>query len=330
MGADTIKIAQVDKEKDSFKLVSAGMAKTPLNGLSSDSDKDLVAVAETIKKLKKEAKIESQEVALSLHEMNVFTQVFDFPKMSEEELNQAIPWEAENMIPKPLSEVNLDWEIIPGVESPGGKVKILLVASPTELVKKYLRIIRLADLVPVSLETEFLAIARCLKPISERGNFLAVNIGFSSTDIAVVRNNYLYTTRSLPSAGESISRSISAGLGLDLAVAEEYKKTYGLSPQLEGKVAGAIEPILAVILNEIKKAIRFYEEKEQESLKLVVLSGGTCLLPGFSEYLAKALGIEVQIADPLSLMGAEEQTRLALRSSSPIFTVAFGLAMRGG
>lgn len=329
IGVHSVKAVQLFIDKQSTSLVAAGMVKSPPNVLASESEKDFVALAETIKKLKSEANITTNEVAVSVPERQVFTQIFEFPKMSSDELDQAIPWEAENIIPKPLSEVNLDWEVIDDEESQkSGKVKVFLVASPKDLVSKYIKVLKLANLVPVAMETELLAIVRCLRPIIQKKSLIIGNLGASSSDIAVIKNGNLFMTRSLPTAGGAITRSLSSSLGLDLSVAEEYKKSYGLTSQVEGKVGTEIQPILAVVLNEIKKAISFYEEKVQDHLGLLLLTGGTCLMPGLSEYFAKSLGIEVQIADPFSLVGLNDQTQPDLKKNSPLFTVALGLAMK--
>lgn len=331
IGSNSIKAAQVAVNGQSISLVAAGMIKSPPNVLSSDSEKDYVALAEAIKKLISEANIKANEAVVALPERHAFTQVFEFPEMKEDDLNQAIPWEAENLIPKPLSEVNLDWEIIDDEDSRrAGKIRVLLVASPKDLVNKYLKVLKMANLVPLALETEMLAILRCLRPITQGKSLVLANLGAGSCDIAVIKRGQVYNARSLPTAGEAITRGLSSSLGLDLSVAEEYKKTYGLTAQVEGKVSAEIQPVLSVVANEIKKAISFYEGKEQDRLGLLILAGGTCLMPGISEFFTKQLGIEAQIADPFSLISLNGQVPLEIKKSSPLYTVALGLAMKEG
>lgn len=329
IGSDNIRIVQLVKEKDGFRLVTAGMIKAPALGLASEAEKDLVEVAEAIKKLKSELKIVTHEVAVGIPERNVFSRIIEVPQMETDELTNAISWEAENLVPFPLAEVNLDWEVVEEADKNiVGKMKILLIACPTALVNKYLHLLKLADLEPVALETETLATMRCLRPVFDKASVLLVNIGVKSAEIAVISKGNLSITRSLPIAGGAITRSISSNLGLDLPVAEEYKKNYGLSPELEGKVAAAVETVLATVVDEIKKAIRFYTDTEHDSPKLMILAGGSALLPGISEYFTKALGLEVQIADPFSLVAFDQQKQGDLKKLSPLFAVALGLAMR--
>jgi len=330
IGSETIKIAQVVQEKDKLRLVTAGVIKNPLMGFLSESEKDLAPLAEAIISLKKEAKVSTDNVVASLPEKKLFTQVIEVPKMTEEQLQQAIPWQAESLVPKPLSEVNLNWQVIDEDKSPNGKMKIFLVAAPTVLVENYQKIFRMAGLAPLILETEVLATLRSLRPLVENKNALIFNFGAESADIVIIKNGRPFLTRSLSSSGKAISRAISVGLSLDLVTAEEYKKTYGLSGEFEGKIAGVIEPILASLANEIKKAISFYEEKITDKIGLVILSGGSALISGVAEYFAKILGVEVQIANPFANLLVDPQMLASLQKYFPIYCIAAGLAQRGG
>lgn len=329
IGSDSIKIVQLEGKEGAFRVVTAGMIKTPSPGLVSEAEKDFMAVAEAIKRLKNEIKVTSNSVVVALPERSVFNQIIEVPKMNNDELAQAIPWEAENLIPQPIAEVNLDWQIIDDEESRRrNKMRVLIVAAPKTLIDKYLRVLKMADLEPVALETELLASLRCLRPVSIQGNLLLVNIGAKSLDVAIIGKGNMYLTRRFPTAGEAITRALGASLNLDLTTAEEYKKAYGLTNQLEGKIANSIVPIIEVVSNEIKKALHFYQEKQKEPLRLMVLSGGSSLLPGLTEYFTKGLGLEVQVADPFSLVKTDNTSMQALRKISPMFTVAIGLAMK--
>lgn len=329
IGSESIKTAQVVKEKVGFRLSAMGMIKNPLSDISQANDNDLKLLAEAIKKLKNEARIKSANVVASIPERFIFSHILEVAKMKDSELDQALIFESENLIPKPLSEVNLDWQVVENADTQkGGKMMIYLVAAPKTLTEKYIKVFKMADLVLIGLETETLSIIRCLSLAYNRSNFMVVNFGSKAMDLIVLREGSLLTVRSFPTSGEAVSRAISSSLNLDLSVAEEYKKTYGLTNNVEGKVSSIIEPILSSVLNEIKKAVKFYEERFNDSLKLMVLTGGSSLLPGLVEFFAKAINLEIQVADPLSLFQSG-QISPELRRSSPFFTVSLGLALKG-
>jgi type IV pilus assembly protein PilM len=153
------------------------------------------------------------------------------PVLSDDELASAIKWEAEQYVPIPLTEVTLDWQVIfrPKTPAPDSKMEVFLVAAPMKVVNKYLKILKMANLRPIAVETDIIAIARSLvgnNPYSP--TTLIVNIGASTTDLSIVRVGAIAFTRSIATGGTAFARSIAQDLGFELPQAEEYKKTYGL------------------------------------------------------------------------------------------------------
>src|SRR3989339_290076 len=113
IGVSTIKAVSLLREKDHFKLVSLGSIPSPQPGIISDGEEDLQALANTIKQLFSAAKIETKEVIAALPESKVFTRVIDdLPYLSDSELSSAIRYVSEEFIPMPLSDVNLNWQVL--------------------------------------------------------------------------------------------------------------------------------------------------------------------------------------------------------------------------
>lgn len=330
IGSTTTKIAQVQPEKNKFRLIAAGISPTPQPGLFSEAEKDLIAVATAIKKLHQDARVATRNVVLALPEGQVFTRVIELPQMSENELDQAVPWEAEQFIPVPLSQVTLDWQIVSRGEA--GKVEqkmeVFLVAAPVALTQKYLKVIELAGFNPAAIETEIIAATRALVPSTSPPTML-IDFGAKTTDFAIVKKGKVVLTRSIPTAGEAFTRAISSALSLGTKQAEEYKIAYGLSEkELEGKIKGALAPIFDVVVKEIKKALAFWQEKEKEPVSSIILTGGTASLPEATPILTSALGIEVQIADPFVNLIKDEMVIKGLRENAPLFAVTIGLAQK--
>jgi type IV pilus assembly protein PilM len=91
----------------------------------------------------------------------------------------------------------------------------------------------------------------------------------------------------------------------------------------------AMKPVFEIVVNEIKRALVYYQErKPDDSVKRVVLSGGTAKLPGIAVYLASVLGLEVQIGDPWFNITKDQKIIAALADDSPFYAVAVGLALK--
>lgn len=328
IGSTSIKITQVEKAGDRYRLLAAGIIPTPQPGFSSEAESDLAALAEAIKKLHQETRITTNRVVTALPEGEVFTRIIELPPMSDEEIASAIPWEAEQFIPRPLSEVTLDWQIV--TRGQAGKVatktKVFIVAAPKILMEKYLHVLNMAGLEVAAVETELIAATRALLTPQSPPTML-VDFGAKTTDLAIVKGAQAVFTRSISTAGEAFTRAISTGLSLDVAQAEEYKRAYGLEEkQLEGKIRQALAPVFQAVLDELKRAVQSWKEKEKEPLSQIILTGGTANLPQISAMLTQALGLEVQVADPLSKLVVGEKIAASLKGSSCLFAVVIGLA----
>ncbi|MBI3396855.1 type IV pilus assembly protein PilM [Candidatus Woesebacteria bacterium] len=330
IGSRTIKIVELSKEGESFKLRGSGIigyAGTSLEHLSED--KDLAIVAEIVKKLHKEARISSHDAAIALPEQSVFTRTIKFPPLTDSEIESAIKWEAEQYIPIPAADAVIRHQIIERKENVRPpEVDVLLVAAPRSLVEKYTRVVQIAGLNPIYVETELLALVRALAPLS--GVVMLIDLGAKSTDIAISKNGLLSFSRSIPTAGEAFTRAIVQNLGVESPQAEEYKKTYGLSGnQLEGKIKGAIDPIFRVVADEIKKAIHYYQTEDKgEAPTSIILSGGTAGMPEAATFMTKILGLEVVIGNPFSKIAVDPGVSQAVQAYAPLYAIAAGLAER--
>lgn len=332
IGSKTIKIVELEKEGNAFKLRGSGIV--GYQGSSPEharDEKEFLALADVIRKLHKEAKISSKEVTIALPEPQVFTRTIKFPPLTDQEITSAVKWEAEQYIPIPLADAIIQHSIIERRENTTPpEVAVLLIAAPRTVVEAYVKTVTLAGLTPLAVETELMGLARSLAP--EGQTVLLCDFGARSTDIAVVKNAQLTFTRTIPTAGEAFTRAVAQSLGVELAQAEEYKRTYGLSgSQLEGKVRGALDPVFRMVVDEMKKAIHFYQTEEKgEAPKSVILAGGTAGMPEAISLLSKLIGIEVVIGNPFAKVAVDAQVARTLMPYAPLYAIAVGLAMREG
>ncbi|AKM83464.1 hypothetical protein A2422_01155 [Candidatus Woesebacteria bacterium RIFOXYC1_FULL_31_51] len=330
IGSKSIKIVELVGSVGKFQLKSSGAV--GYTGLSPDKmteEKDFVALSLILKKIIKQIGITSKEVNIALPEPLVFTRVIKFPLLSDEEVNSAIKWEAEQYIPIPINEAIIQYSILSKNETTAS-TSVLLVAAPKVVVEKYVKIVRLAGLTPVSAETELTALARSISP--EKGVSLLLDLGASSVDMAITRDSKVIFTRSIPVAGETFTRAVSQSLGINMQQAEEYKKTYGLSgTQLEGKVKIALEPIFKMVTDEIKKAIHFFQsEEKEEAPTTIIISGGSSLTPELVSYLTEVLGLETVSGNPFNKVAVDPETSKSLAPYISIYGTAVGLAMLEG
>src|SRR3989344_7193666 len=330
IGTKSIKIVELSKEGGGFALNASGIVGfngNPIDKLTDD--KEFANLAQVIKKLHKEAGVSDKNAVVSIPEQLVFTRTIKFPLLTDAEIESAVKWEAEQYIPIPVAEAIVQHSILERREKTSPpEVLVLLVAAPRAVVEKWTKVISLAGLTPVAVETELIAYTRVLAPIDK--TVLIVDLGATSTDIAIASRGLLSFSRSIPVAGEAFTRAVSQTLGVTPLQAEEYKKAYGLGEgQLEGKIKGALSPVLQMVTDEIKKAIHYYQTEEKgEAPGAIIISGGTSGMRELPSMLTNLLGTEVLIGNPFSKISVDEGTAKKLAPYGPLYAVAVGLALR--
>ena len=329
IGSKTIKIVEIAKEGGKFRLKASGIVgHKSVTPEQIKDDKEYGILAESIKKLHKEAKVSSKHVAIALPETQVYTRTIRFPLLTDSEIASAVKWEAEQYIPIPVNDAIIQHQIIEKIESNPAQVIVLLVAAPKVLIEKYAKVIEMSGLTLSSVETELIALVRSLAPPDQ--TVMIVDIGARSTNIAISKNMQLTFSRSIPTAGEAFTRAVAQILGVQEAQAEEYKRIYGLSStQLEGKIRVALEPIFRMVVDEMKKAIHFYQSEEKgDSPNSVVLAGGTAGMPEVAASFTQMLGIEVIVGNPFSKVEVEPEAVKVLAGYAPFYSTSVGLALK--
>ncbi len=334
IGFSSIKAVAISHKENPPKLISLGNIAAPQPGIVSDDDLDLKVTSEAIKNLLTEMKVSNADVIVGLPESKIFTRViYDLPYLNNEELSQAIRYAAEEFVPMPIIDVNLSYQVIFRTENkgPNSRTVVFVIAAPKILIEKYLKVLQFAEIKPVAIESELIAISRALvgaNPFSP--TTLIVHLGALTTDFAVVSEDLILLTRSIATGGIALTRTIAQTFNFELIQAEEYKKVYGLlEDQLEGKLFQTLKPIVDVIALEAKRVSEAHEsQNRQRSIKRVVLSGGGAKLPGIVRYFTNFLGLEVQEADPWYNLSYDPSIKNKLVAEASSYVVAAGLALR--
>ena len=330
IGQNTIKIVSLYGEDSKVSLEAIGEIRTPeVEEKEINKEKRLNEIGKSIKTLLGDLKIKNKQVMVSLPEDEVISRLVRLPPLKDNEIMDALRFEAETFVPFPLDEVLIDYEIIE--KDDAGRLTIFVIAARNDLINSYLKLFKSIGLELLALESPAIALRRVLKlgmPMVER--LVVVDMGEKYSDLFSINKNNVYFARSLSVGGESLTRAISLSLGLDMASAEEYKKAYELKEdQLEGKIKNAVLPVFNDITEEIRKTLALFVEDIGKPAELLVLSGGGANLPGMAEELTKVLGIEVQVLQPfINIDTTKGQFSYNFNTDGCRFSLAVGLALR--
>ena len=334
LGRHNFRAVELTRDKNGIVLNKFRSYENPKLNLESATKEDITAYAAAVREFFNEVGFESRGVVVSLPEYQVFMRVIKLPEMSDKDLKNSIPYQAEQYIPMPSKEVDLAYQKIDSDYDTKGKMNVLLVAAKKTISRAYVEILKEAKLTPRGLEPEALAIGRSLgDTIDHPTASVIVNIGVGSTLIIITYRGFVRFTRSVPVGGEILTRSVQQALGLDQAQAEEYKKAYGLdSNYADGKIFNALKPVFDNVVMEIRRSnIFFTTHNPNVTINRVILSGGTALMPGLLFYMATNLDMEVELANPwrnITLSPKLESQKDKLLEQGPAFATTVGLALK--
>lgn len=330
IGQNTVKIACLSGDNSKITLEAIGEIKTPkFENEKVDRDKFLDEVGKVTKNLLNDLKIKNKQVVVSLPENEVISRLVRLPPLKDNEIMDALKFEAETFVPFPLDEVSIDYEIVNTDDT--GKLTIFVIAAKNDLINSYINLFKSLGLELLALESPAIALRRVLNldmPTVKR--IVTVDMGEKFTDIFSIYDSSVYFARSLSVGGESFTRAISLNLNLDMASSEEYKKAYGIKEaELEGKIRNAIMPVFNDISEEIRKTLALFQEDIGKPAELLVLTGGGANMPGMAEELTKNIGLEVQVLQPfVKIDTTKSQFGYNLNTEGCKFSLAVGLALR--
>lgn len=344
LGSNSIKWIEAKPGREGPIIEKLGVVRTPTGSIRDGFISDNKAIAQTISKILAERKLKEKTCITALSGLQVVAKLVKLPPMEEEEVRQALQYQAENYIPYPADQVVMDIHILGEVtEGESRKVVALLAAAQKETVYSLVEVLEEAGLKVKALEMAPLVLLRSLletKPQLNGDHVLSLHVGASSSAISVISNRRLRFCRIVPISGSHLTKALVNTLRLDFEDAERTKKKMGaafIDAESEAQDMALIKqlrnimmPTLGSLLNEIQRSVAYYESKyRREQIQKLLLTGASAKLKGLDRYLEEELGIPVEMPSPFSGMEVKaEVSQEYLQSVAPVFHVCAGLVLR--
>ncbi|HTB49264.1 MAG TPA: type IV pilus assembly protein PilM [Verrucomicrobiae bacterium] len=270
--------------------------------------------------------ITTRQVALTIPTYRTFTRSLQLPKLKSRQLTAAVELEAEQYISLPLEELYLDYEI---VRQDPESTELFVVAVPRIIVDSYLELAQILGLETVLIEPTLSSSGRLLL-LDEQSDVATVIIDFGSLscDISIF-DGHVLVTGTVQGGGEDFTTSIKKKLGVTTQEAGLIKTRYGLGvSKKQAEIKQSVEPALQQIVKEIRRMIRYYEERygAKRPLAQVITLGGGANVPGLSEYLTQALRLAVRRTDPWQYL-AHKGLQLPAEADRPMYATVAGLSL---
>lgn len=344
IGPSSIKIVQLHKRKGRAILETYGeLALGPYAGMEVGRATNLGSekLAEAVVDVLRESNATTNKCGVSIPMSSSLVSFIKMPKVDEKQLAQMIPLEARKYIPVPISEVSLDFLVIPRNESiaseyqnseekPDEKtIDVLLVVIHNDAIQKNAEITKLAKLETAFSEIEIFG---SMRSVLEPGTApqMIIDFGSGSTKIYIVERGILRTSHLVARGSQDITLAISKSLGISVDEAEKMKKERGLLPRVAGEmdITEITSLTLDYIFSEIGRVVLNYQKKTERNISKIFLTGGGVLLKGLKEKAESSFNVPVVMADPFSKVEFPAFLENTLKQAGPSFAVAIGLALR--
>jgi len=334
IGASSVKAVQLKRGRGVHELVRLGIAplhpETIVDGVIMDSG----TVISAIQQIFSENQIKTKDVVVAVSGHSVIVKKIRVARMKPEELEEAIPFEAEQYVPYAIEDVNLDFQVLENADPNANELDVLLVAVKKDIVNDYLSIISTAGLNAVVVDVDAFALENAFELAYEpdREQVIGlVNLGAAVMNINILQGGFSEFTRDSPVGGNRYTESIQKMLGLSYDQAETLK----LGTEVEGRTLRdaqpAIDMVNAEVAGEIRRSFDFFRSSSHsDTIHRVVLSGGSARLPGLVEYFSENLEIPFEVANPLRTLKADPKKidPAYLETIAPQLAVSVGLALR--
>jgi type IV pilus assembly protein PilM len=231
IGSSLIKVVEARPGKDGVQITALGVAPTPPGTIENEVVIDPQTLGQAVRQLLSESGISCKRCVSSVSgQSSVVVRIIEVPKMTKQELAETMKWEVERHVPFAANEVVMDFQPIERQTAPADdqNMEVLLAVAQQEVINSHVETILAAGLNPVVVDVEPLAICRALIDASKNGDregtIAILNIGAAVTDMGVYQNGLLAFPRTLPIAGDAITRALSDGLNIPIAQAERLKR----------------------------------------------------------------------------------------------------------
>ncbi len=357
LGAGNLKVIELQNDKGRPKLLTYGSVEIPFPDQEQNIFTQPNKVAAILKKICLESRCKSRRAVAALPVSSVFSSIINLPKVSKKELaspkNLAplIHWEAKKLIPLPLEEMILDWQVLEKEKEPVANTlsvqdvkdttakmekkndselvkstRVLLTAASKEVVKNYVDIFKGAGIELLNLETDIFALIRSLIG-NDRSTIMIVDIGARTTNVSIVDNGVPYLNKTINLGGWHLTKTIAESLSLPVEQAEQFKLDLSLGSEEEFPLV--LKKNVIDLVNEIRYSMNlFMSSQSNKNIEKVILTGGSSLLPSLTKYLSGELKIRVYVGDPWARVMYPVDLRPILDEIGPRFSVTIGLAMR--
>jgi type IV pilus assembly protein PilM len=306
----------------------------PVHAVVERKIADIDAVGQAIQRAVAKAGTKTRRAACAVAGSAVITKIIPMAaSLSDAEMETQIQLEADQYIPYPLEEVNVDFDVVGPTANNPEMVDVLLAASRRENVDDRVAALELAGLTAEIVDVEAFAMENActllLGLFDERENqtVAIADVGATTTTLHVLHDGKTVYTREQNFGGNQLLDEVERRYGLARPQAMERLEGNRLPENFATEVLGPFKEALA---QQIARALQFfYSASTFNRTDQVMLAGGAARIEKLDELVEERLGFPVSVVNPFAAMALGPAIDSGdLAKASPAMMIATGLALR--
>lgn len=349
IGSSSIKVVQLRKRRGKAVLETYGeISLGPYAGFEIGQATNLPPdkIAQALIDVMKESNVTTKNAGVAIPIKASLITVMELPSVDKKQLVDMIPLEARKYIPVPMSEVKLDWSLIPedsqnasdipedakapeavkAVSSP--KLHALVVAIHNDTLQAYTDIVAQAGIQSSFFEIEIFSAIRSTLDQDVRP-IVVIDMGASATKLYIIERGIVRNSHIINRGSQDITLAISRSMGVRIDRAEKLKRNFGANGEIDDKKITEISNlILDSVIAEARTVILNYQKHYNKNVVKIIMTGGGATLKGIVERAAGAFQIDTMYGSPFDKVEAPAFLSEVLRLTGREFAVAVGVALR--
>lgn len=207
-----IRAVELTKANGAYSVLACGKIPLPAGTIEEGFIRNADEFNKCLTELLQNGNFKSSDVVVGVNNENVIMRYASFPKVPEDKLRNMVLLQAQEFIPIPVQEMEIDY-VIAG-ESVGDEdqplVNVLLVAARRNMLEQLITVLGASKLQVIDIDSSVLSVCRGLAPITADKKYALLNLTDDILNFMVVKNTEISMVRSItiPERAASAVRSV--------------------------------------------------------------------------------------------------------------------------
>jgi type IV pilus assembly protein PilM len=336
ISSSAVKLLELSRRGQKYHVEAFAAEPLPPNAIVDKQVADPQAVGEAIARAVARAGTKTKLAAVAVAGSSVITKIISVPTgLKDADLEAQIRDEADQYIPYPIDEVNLDFQVLGPSQKNPDYVDVLLAACRGEQVEGLSAALQVAGLTPKIVDIEAYALENACTflqhQMAEQGQgrtVAVVDMGSTTMSLLVLHDLHTVYTRDQAFGGKQLTEDIMRHYGMSYEEALKAKKHGGLPESYQTEV---LPRFVDDMTHQIDRSLQFFFAAGTAYNKIdqLILAGGCAHIDNVAEQVQQRIGIPTAVARPFATMSVSSRAKPAvLAKEEATLLIAAGLAYR--